>query len=75
MDIEVELFATLRQGRFRRKRLVLPPDSTLDDVCRHVGIDLQEAAFVTVNGTTATRQQALKSGDAVVPLTVTKAAS
>jgi sulfur-carrier protein len=65
MDIEVELFATLRQGRFRRKRLVFPPDSTLDDVCRHLGIAPQEAAFVTVNGATATRQHALKPGDSV----------
>jgi len=65
MHLEVELFATLRQGRFRKKRLVVPSDSTLDDVCRHLGICPQEAAFVTVNGTTATRQHALKSGDVV----------
>jgi sulfur-carrier protein len=65
MDIEIELFATLRQGRFRRKSLVVPPDSTLDDVCRHLGIGPQETAFATVNGTTVSRQHALKSGDSV----------
>ena len=65
MDIEVELFATLRQGRFQRKRLMFPPDSTVADVCRHLAIGPHEAAFVMVNGSTATRQHALKAGDAV----------
>jgi sulfur-carrier protein len=65
MDIEVELFATLRQGRFRRRRLAVPPGSTLDDICRLLGIGPQETAFVTVNGTMVTRQHPVKSGDAV----------
>lgn len=63
MNIEIELFATLQQGRFRRKQLEFPPDSTVADICRHLAIGPEEAAFLTVNGTAATRQRRLEAGD------------
>ena len=65
MNIDVELFATLQQGRFRRKRLVFPPGCTVADVCQHLAIGPDEAAFLTVNGTAATRESRLESGDAL----------
>ena len=44
MDIEVHLFATLREGRFRRKTLELPGGSTVGDVCQQLAIGAGEAA-------------------------------
>jgi sulfur carrier protein ThiS len=65
MDIEVSLFATLQEGRFRRKRLVLPEGSTVADVCRHLGFDDREAAIVLVNSSPVEHGHRLSSGDAV----------
>jgi sulfur carrier protein ThiS len=65
MRIEVSLFATLQEGRFRRKPLELPDGSTVADVFRHLGLGDREAAIVLVNEAAATRDQRLSSGDAV----------
>ena len=65
MDIEVHLFATLRQNRFRSKRITFPPGSTVADICRHLTIGPEEVAIRLVNGQGAERDQPLKPGDAV----------
>lgn len=65
MDIEVHLFATLRAGRFRQRKLVFPVGSTVADVCRHLAIDPHEAAILMVNGVATHRDHPLQAGDAV----------
>ncbi len=65
MDIDVSLFATLQQGRFRRKRLELAEGSTVADVCRKLGLDDGEAAIVLVNSSAVERGHRLRAGDAV----------
>jgi sulfur carrier protein ThiS len=65
MDVEVPLFATLREGRFRRKTLHVPAGSTVGDVCQQLAIGPGEAAILMVNGSAALRDHALKSGDEV----------
>jgi sulfur-carrier protein len=65
MDIEVHLFATLREGRFRRRNLHFPHGSTVDDVCQQLGIGPQEAAILMVNGSATSRDHLLRPGDEV----------
>ena len=65
MEIDVQLFATLRQGRFRRKTLEVPPGSTVANVCQHLAIDPREVAILMVNGTTTQRCHPLVAGDEV----------
>jgi len=65
MDIEVSLFATLQEGRFRRKRLEFPRGSTLADVCRQLMIGDGEAAILLVNGLVVKRDHPLSPGDTV----------
>ena len=65
MQIEVHLFATLRQGRFRQKTLEVAPASTVADVCRQLVIGDGEAAILMVNGAAARGDQQLVPGDEV----------
>jgi sulfur-carrier protein len=65
MDIDVSLFATLQQGRFRRKRLKFPSGSTVADVCRQLAIGPAEVAIRLVNEATVPRDHPLSSGDVV----------
>ena len=65
MDIEVALFATLREGRFPRKRLEFPPGSTVADVCRQLTIGDGEVAILLVNGLAVQGDHPLSPGDTV----------
>jgi molybdopterin converting factor small subunit len=65
VHIEVHLFATLREGRFRRKTLELPAGSNVGDICLQLAIGAGEVAIVTVNGSAALRDCALNAGDEV----------
>jgi sulfur carrier protein ThiS len=65
MQIEVHLFATLRQGRFRQKTLQVPPGCTVADVCRQLVIGDGEAAMLMVNGAAAQADHQLAPGDEV----------
>jgi sulfur carrier protein ThiS len=65
MEIEIHLFATLRQGRFSRKKLLFPAGSTVADVCRQLTIDPLEVAILLVNGVVAERDRPLQAGDVV----------
>jgi molybdopterin synthase sulfur carrier subunit len=65
MQIEVHLFATLRQGRFRQQALQVPAGSTVTDVCRRLAIEDGEAAILIVNGVAARGDHPLASGDEV----------
>jgi sulfur carrier protein len=65
IQIEVRLFATLRQGRFRRKTLQVPLDSTIAELCRVLGIIDGEAVILLVNGAATRQDHQLASGDEV----------
>ena len=65
MDIEVNLFATLREGRFRRKTLTSLRAARSADVCQQLAIGAGEAAILMVNGSAALRDHTLESGDEV----------
>jgi sulfur carrier protein ThiS len=65
VEIEVHLFATLREGRFRRKTLKCPPGSTVADVCHLLAIGAGEVAVSMVNGSLSVRDRRLEGGDEV----------
>ncbi len=50
MQVEVRLFATFRMGRFARKMMDLPEETTLAAVLNEVGIPLDEVHLPLVNG-------------------------
>jgi sulfur-carrier protein len=65
MQIEVQLFATLREGRFRQRLLDVPLGSTVADVCQQLALGDREAAILMVNGAAARGDHPLASGDQV----------
>ena len=65
MTIEVQLFAGLQQGRFRRKKLEFPHGSTVADVFEHLAIGVKEVAILLVNDVTSRHDNPLKEGDVV----------
>jgi sulfur-carrier protein len=65
MDIEVRLFATVREGRFGRKTLEFPQGSTVQDVLDRLTIPPNEVAILLVNGKEGERSRQLGAGDAV----------
>ena len=65
MEVQVKLFATLREGRFRSKEIDVPEGSTAGDVLRELGIGPQEVAILIVNGQSVTAERPLRGGDAM----------
>lgn len=50
MNIEVRLFATLRQGREKRQVIDIPEGTRISRVIEDLGIDGQDIAILLVNG-------------------------
>lgn len=50
MVLEVRLFATFREGRFREKELELPEESSLSDLLKYLKIPEKDAKVIIVNG-------------------------
>ncbi len=65
MDVEVRLFATLRQGRFGKKKIDLPQGSKVQDVLDRLAILPDEVVILLVNGQEAEIARPLHSEDVV----------
>ncbi len=65
MNVEIRLFATLREGRFRARQLDLPEGTTVLDVLGRLGIPADDVAILLVNGRDAAADRRLREGDAV----------
>ena len=65
MILEVKLFATFREGRFRKKKLELPDKSSVADLLEHLKISRDEPGILLVNGTSAVAEKQLSEGDVV----------
>jgi molybdopterin synthase sulfur carrier subunit len=65
MDIEVRLFATLRQGRFGKKKLDFSEGSKVRDVVEQFRIAPEEISILLVNGQNAQLDHPLQAGDVV----------
>jgi len=65
MNIEVRLFATLRQGRCPRQSIELPVGSRLADALARLNIGRHEVAIRLRNGQVAEWETALEEGDTI----------
>lgn len=63
MEVEIRLFATLRQGRFHKQKLDLTEGITVGEVLKRLGIQSQEVAILLVNGRDVTEYGTLRPGD------------
>jgi molybdopterin converting factor small subunit len=50
MEVEIRLFATLRQGRFRARKLDLPEGTAVGEVLRQLAIEPQDVAILLLDG-------------------------
>ncbi|MGE5454883.1 MAG: MoaD/ThiS family protein [Methylocystaceae bacterium] len=65
MQVNVKLFATLRDGRFKTKGTELKDDSRVIDVIKKYDLPEEEVAICLVNGRDADGDQMLQDGDIV----------
>lgn len=65
MQVNVKLFATLRDGRFKIKRTELEDQSRVIDVIKKCDLPLKEVAICLVNGRDADSDYLLQEGDTV----------
>ena len=63
MEVEIRLFATLRPGRFRKRKLDLPEGITVGEILKQLGIEPKEVAIVLVNGRDVTEHGTLRPDD------------
>ncbi len=63
--IEVRLFATFRDNRFKEKEMDFPEDGLLKDLLGQLDIGVDEAGILLVNGDSATPETKLHAGDVV----------
>jgi len=65
IEVTVKLFAHYREGKFKVKKITYPPNSTVDDVVKDIGIDEEkhEVGVFMINGRHTKRDAVLKDGD------------
>jgi sulfur carrier protein len=63
MEIEVRLFAGLRDGRFKRRTMQFPEGTRLGDVLRRLDIPEKEVSLPLVNGRYSEISRALNADD------------
>ncbi len=65
MVVEVRLFATFREGRFKKKQIELGEGSSLSDLLEHLKIPAKEARILLVNGMAVSAEHELIMNDVV----------
>lgn len=65
MLVEVRLFATFREGRFKEKQMEFPEGSSLADLLGHLQIAETEARILLVNGTAVSAEHKMAPHDVV----------
>ena len=65
MTVEVRLFATFRNGRFKIKKLDLSVDCDVGDVLENLEIPVSEVGILMVNGKNVGFDQKLLDSDVV----------
>ncbi len=63
--IEVRLFATFRDNRFKERQMDFPEDGLLKDLLQQLNIGADEVGILLVNGDSATPETKLHAGDVV----------
>jgi sulfur carrier protein len=65
MEVNVKLFASLREGRFKSQKTELDENSRVHDVIEKYELPFEEVAICYVNGRDADNDHVLKDGDTV----------
>ena len=65
MMVEVRLFATFRQGRFKEKEMELDEGTSVGDLLEQLKIHGKEARILLVNGDAVSTEYELAAGDVV----------
>jgi len=65
MQVDVKLFASLRDGNFKERETELKDNSRVIDVINKYDIPLEKMAICFVNGHDADNDQVLHNGDTV----------
>ena len=65
MVVQVRLFATLREGRFKKKEMKFPEGSRLGDLLNSVGILENQTGIMLANGRNASAEHELAASDIV----------
>lgn len=65
MEVNVKLFADLREGRFKAETAKLEDNSHVIDVIKKYNLPLEEVAICFVNGCDADNDYVLHNGDTV----------
>lgn len=65
MQVNVKLFATLRDGRFKTDSTELADNSRVSDVMNKFDIPVDDVAICLINGRDADKDQILQNGDTV----------
>ncbi len=64
MNVEVRLFATFRNGRFKKKNIEIVENETkVKDLLNELGIKEEEIALIIVNGMHSNVDRKLEEGD------------
>lgn len=63
MEVNVKLFATLRDGRFKEEKANINENTQISDVISKYNIPKEEVKICLVNGRDADLNQTLKNGD------------
>ena len=65
MVVEVRLFATFRQGRFKKRKTELPGAGTVGDLLKLLKISAKQVGILLVNGRNASIESNLAPNDNV----------
>lgn len=65
MQVNVKLFASLREGRFKAQTTDLENNSRVIDVLEKYDLPLEEVAICLVNGRDADNEHMLNNGDTI----------
>lgn len=65
LEVQIKLFATLRQGRFKTETQELPVGTQVKKVLEKLSLQQQEVAILLVNGQVVQNHHVLKAGDTV----------
>jgi len=64
LNVEVKLFATFRNGRFKKKNIEIVENETkVRDLLNDLGIKEEEVALIIVNGIHSNVDRKLEEGD------------
>jgi molybdopterin converting factor small subunit len=65
VEVEVRLFATLREGRFDKQTIEQTEAVSIGDLMEHLGIPIDQVGILLVNGKNTSVEHKLTSNDVV----------